>query len=124
MNLAKWSAFILRVVVVGLMIFQLMTRNPISQADSGLVFLISVVLFMLTFGFLGRVAAFLGLMILGSIQMTTSLGLLQFFLGMGFTGLLILGTGPFSLWAPEDRLIFRRIGEKPEPTPGKVKIET
>jgi len=105
------------------LIVQLIRSNPISQADRTLAFLISLVLFMLTFGLLGRVAAFLGLMILGTIQMTTNLEYLQFLLGMGFTGLLILGTGPFSLWAPEDRLIFRRIGEKPEPTPGEVTIE-
>lgn len=123
MNMAKWSAFFLRVVVVGLLIVELIRSNPLSQADRALAFLISLVLFMLAFGLLGRVAAFLGLMILGTIQMTTSLEFTQFLLGMGFTGLLILGTGPFSLWAPEDRLIFRRIGEKPEPTPGEVRIE-
>jgi CDP-diacylglycerol--glycerol-3-phosphate 3-phosphatidyltransferase len=124
LNLAKWSAFTLRVVVVGLMIFQFMARNLISLADRTLVFLFLAVLFMLTFGLLGRVAAFLGLMILGTIQMRTSLEFTQFLLGMGFTGLLILGTGPFSLWAPEDLIIFRRIGEEPEPSPGKVNIET
>jgi len=124
LNLAKWSAFGLRVAAVGLIIFQLMAGNSLSQADKSLIFWMSVVLIMLTFGLLGRVAAFLGLMILGRYQMTTSLEAAQLSLGLVFTGLLILGTGPYSLYAPEDRLIFQRIGEDPGVTPDEASNET
>ncbi len=110
-RLARWSAFGLRLLAIGLfMIISLDSPSP-SQVSNGLRLAAWIVFCLLTLGVMGRVAAFLGLMILGIHQIVYDLNLPQLLLGMVLTGLLILGTGPFSLWAPEDRLVLRRIGE-------------
>jgi CDP-diacylglycerol--glycerol-3-phosphate 3-phosphatidyltransferase len=72
-------------------------------------------------GAAGRAAALFALILTGLEQLT-----LGFSLGLGLQvaaliAVLYLGTGPVSIWTPEDFLIYRRAGEKiappkPEPT--------
>jgi hypothetical protein len=73
----------------------------------------AAVVLMLLFGAAGRVTAIVGLLVLGINQIFASLTLGQFLLVTAYTAILFLGTGAYSLWTPEDRLIYRRAGEAP-----------
>jgi CDP-diacylglycerol--glycerol-3-phosphate 3-phosphatidyltransferase len=81
-----------------------------SQAGVGLSFAL---------GGLGRSAAILGVILLGFQQMSLPLSVSQYLLAFVYVGLLILGTGSYSLWKPEDSLLFRRAGERSLPGAGK-----
>lgn len=63
-------------------------------------------------GVMGRVAAVVGLVSLGIHQFFQPLSAMQMILIWVYGGLIYLGTGAFSLWKPEDFLIYRRAGEK------------
>jgi CDP-diacylglycerol---glycerol-3-phosphate 3-phosphatidyltransferase len=69
-----------------------------------------LVLFFLVFGVAGRVAAIAGLLLLGIHQFYTGLNLAQYLLIFIYTAILYLGTGKYSLWKPEDQLIFNQVG--------------
>jgi CDP-diacylglycerol--glycerol-3-phosphate 3-phosphatidyltransferase len=70
------------------------------------------VILAVTFGFAGRIAAVVGLLILGIHQNQTPLTLAQYLMVVDYAAIVFLGTGPYSAWKPEDVLIYRRIGEK------------
>lgn len=65
-----------------------------------------------TFGFAARIAAVIGLLILGIHQNQASLTLAQYLMVVDYVAIVLLGSGPYSVWKPEDVLIYRRIGEK------------
>ena len=69
---------------------------------------------LLIFGILGRFAAGLGLVSLGVRQIFLPLTPPELALIVTYTGVLLLGTGKGSLWAPEDKIVYRRIGEASE----------
>jgi CDP-diacylglycerol--glycerol-3-phosphate 3-phosphatidyltransferase len=73
-----------------------------------------LVLVFLLLGASGRISAIAGLVLLGLQQMSANLTPTQIALIMLYTAILYLGTGPLSLWKPEDRWIYRRAGERPE----------
>jgi CDP-diacylglycerol--glycerol-3-phosphate 3-phosphatidyltransferase len=73
-----------------------------------------IVTCMLVFGISGRVAAIAGLLLLGVQQIHTGLHLAQFFLIFLYIAILYLGTGKYSLWQPEDHLIFKQAGRPRE----------
>jgi hypothetical protein len=70
------------------------------------------VLSLVALGVSGRIAAIGGLLLLGAQQALGGLSSLQILLIIGYTGVLFAGTGPFSLWAPEEWLIRHRAGER------------
>jgi CDP-diacylglycerol--glycerol-3-phosphate 3-phosphatidyltransferase len=72
-----------------------------------------VVLFIL-FGASGRAAAVLGLSLAAIDQAIAGPTLTQTILMAAYAAILFAGTGPLSLWTPEDKLIFRRLGESRE----------
>jgi CDP-diacylglycerol---glycerol-3-phosphate 3-phosphatidyltransferase len=97
---------------------QLAPRLP--QSQTGFLLLIalqSVVLVTLALGVSGRVAAIVGLCLLGIQQLFASLTPAQIALALLYTAILYLGTGALSLWKPEDQLIFSRVGERPGESP-------
>jgi len=59
----------------------------------------------------GRITAIIGLFLLGIQQMSAGLTALHISLIILYTAILYLGTGPLSIWKPEDRWIYRRAGE-------------
>jgi len=63
-------------------------------------------------GFAGRVAAVIGLVILGIFQNIEALTIIQYLMAATYTAILFLGTGPYSLWKPEEYLIHHHIGER------------
>lgn len=68
--------------------------------------LVSIVL-----GVAGRLAALLILFGIGLFQSYAVIGWMEVTLLVGATMLMYLGTGPYSLWSPEERIIAKRIGE-------------
>jgi CDP-diacylglycerol--glycerol-3-phosphate 3-phosphatidyltransferase len=87
---------------------------PPTAFQAALLLLEGVVLGLILFGAAGRVAAIAGLLLLGAHQLYASLSPAQIALAGVYTALLYLGTGARSLWTPEDRLIYKRLGEKLE----------
>jgi CDP-diacylglycerol--glycerol-3-phosphate 3-phosphatidyltransferase len=79
-----------------------------------LLLLEGAVLGFILFGAAGRTAAIAGLLLLGAHQIYASLSPAQIALAGVYIALLYLGTGARSLWTPEDRLIYKRLGEKIE----------
>ena len=62
-------------------------------------------------GAIGRVTAVVGLLLLGVNQVFAGLTTSQILLLIAYTAILFTGTGVFSLWTPENRIISRRAGE-------------
>lgn len=74
----------------------------------------SLVVLLILLGVSGRAAAILGLSLAAINQAIAGLTLTQTLLMAAYALILFTGTGPFSLWTPEDRLIYRRFGETRE----------
>jgi CDP-diacylglycerol--glycerol-3-phosphate 3-phosphatidyltransferase len=66
---------------------------------------------LLALGAAGRIAALAVLFSKGLLLHFASLTYADLFLILCSAGLFFLGTGAYSLWKPEDRLIYRRLGE-------------
>jgi hypothetical protein len=74
----------------------------------------ALVVLLILLGASGRAAAVLGLS-LAAINLAIAGPILtQIVLMVAYTAILFAGTGPLSLWTPEDRLIFRPLGESGE----------
>jgi CDP-diacylglycerol---glycerol-3-phosphate 3-phosphatidyltransferase len=69
-----------------------------------------MVLFFLVLGAAGRVAAIAGLLLLGIHQIHVDLNFTQYLLIFVYVAILYVGTGKYSLWKPEERLIFNQAG--------------
>ena len=122
----EWMPLIFRAGVPLLLIWQYsyilaQTNKPIyfqvsnaaaASLITGSVFLIFdiVVPLCLLIGAAGRISAITGLIILGFHQIYSPLTPIQISLLWVYGILLYLGTGLFSVWKPEDRLIYRRAG--------------
>ncbi len=117
----KWLPVGLRAAAVILLVGQItggLLRNPGQVPDIAtpvtFAFMLAqaAVMIMLALGVSSRFTAILGLSLLGIQQMTVSLSPVQVMLVILYTAILYLGSGAFSLWKPEERLIYRRAGEK------------
>jgi CDP-diacylglycerol--glycerol-3-phosphate 3-phosphatidyltransferase len=86
------------------------TKPPIIWL--GLVMLLNVVsLFLIAFGAGGRIASLFLLFGIGIYQKFFDLYSLEVLLIAGAGALFYLGSGPYSLWKPERKIITRRLGE-------------
>jgi CDP-diacylglycerol--glycerol-3-phosphate 3-phosphatidyltransferase len=65
----------------------------------------------LVLGIAGRITAIISLVLLGIQQASAPLAPLQLGLILLYANLLFLGTGAFSLWPVENRLIYHRVGD-------------
>ena len=107
-RLLHWLPLALRALAILLLAGQAISRSIHLPGVLEL-----AVLALLALGAAGRAGAILGLLLLGFQQSLAPLTAAQLTLLVIYTALLYLGTGPFSLWTPEDRLIYRRLGEAP-----------
>ena len=92
--------------------FGFLLPTILTQNRSPLLWLEAGVGLCLILGIAGRVMAIVALVILSFYQNTAPLDTLQLGLIVLYTNLLFLGTGLFSLWPIEDRLIFHRVGDR------------
>jgi len=86
-------------------------RSISAQMQIFLLLEILVVCLIFT-GTAGRVASILGMLLIGFYQMYGSLHISHMILVPAYALILFMGTGPYSLWKPEDALIFRHVGER------------
>jgi CDP-diacylglycerol--glycerol-3-phosphate 3-phosphatidyltransferase len=76
-----------------------------------LLLIIGISTLMIALGAAGRIAALIILFGVGMYVNYYGLSISESLLVVGMGALLYLGTGPYSLWNPEHRLISRRLGE-------------
>jgi hypothetical protein len=62
-------------------------------------------------GVAGRIAALLVLFALGIHLEFSQLAWIEYLLVLTAVGLFYLGSGPYSLWKPEHKVIIQRLGE-------------
>lgn len=98
----------LRAAAAGLVAVQLASRGRLDVLAAAAL----LVAALLSLGAAGRVAAIGGLLLAGLFQAESGWGAVLAVQVAVFTALLVLGSGPFSLWRPEENLIYRRAGEK------------
>jgi CDP-diacylglycerol--glycerol-3-phosphate 3-phosphatidyltransferase len=120
-TITRWSPVLLRFAVV-LLLSARISEQYVSLS-TGEIFLSQPALGLIGFGLFGMVLLSLGAAgRLGALAVLFSAGFHQRLAGLdsvdllliaGGTGLFFLGTGPLSLWKPEDRLIRKRLGENP-----------
>ena len=70
----------------------------------------AVLLLLFFFGIAGRVASIALLVLLGYYQAVTTLATAHYVLAAAAILIFFLGTGPRSMWSPENRLIYRQAG--------------
>ncbi len=92
--------------------FVFLLPDILSQNRSPILWLEVGVVLCLILGVAGRAMAIVALVILNFYQNAAPLDTLQLGLIVLYTNLLFLGTGIFSLWPVEDRLIFHRVGDR------------
>jgi hypothetical protein len=110
-----WLPLLLRAGVVSLgaaLIFpDLVIIDQLPTSQAALVIADLAVIILLAAGVTTRTTAIAGLILLGFHQFFASLSLAQIILAGGYAAILFLGGGPFSLWAPEEYLVYHRAGE-------------
>ncbi len=122
---SQWLPLALRLLVVILLLWELRRLLVIGSEASldiqtyltSTEFLILtlaqvLVLLAISLGVGGRIAAVIGLCSVGFQQMFASLTPVQILLVILYISILYIGTGLFSLWKPEERLIMHRAGER------------
>lgn len=126
----KWLPLVVRITLVVLLISWMVINVPgiLNQWGSlpsnintylpypgfflGLMlFLIASGLVFLILGVAGRLAALLILFGMGLFQTFAGLGWMEVIVLVEATLSMYLGTGPYSLWAPEEKILAKRIGE-------------
>ncbi len=125
--LTRWLPVLLRLLIAGFAAGPLSQRfinysyqvvfyaeRGLPAAETSVILLglleaLAVVLLLLGAG--GRAAAILALLLLGINQTLAGPTGGQVVLIVAYTAILFMGTGAFSLWTPENRLIYRRAGE-------------
>jgi len=90
--------------------FTAIQANPLALVLFGLLGVLSVL--MLALGILPRVASVMALVGLGLAQLLAPLTPMQIGLGVTYILILYVGSGAFSLWAPEDYLLQHAIGQR------------
>jgi CDP-diacylglycerol--glycerol-3-phosphate 3-phosphatidyltransferase len=99
-------------IPVGLRLAVLICALPTWLNGQGFLWVEWIVFLLLLIGAAGRAASIAGLVALGFTQFTGSLTNPQLVQSFLYAFILLLGTGVFSVWTPEDRLVFKKIGEK------------
>ena len=116
--ISHWLPLTLRFIVIILGISLLIPRfSNLGQLEPNILALAIADLVVILFLFLGvmsRTVAIAGLLLLGFHQIFVSLSLVQIFMAAVYSGILFLGGGPFSLWAPEEYLVHHRAGKPKE----------
>jgi len=106
-----WYVPMLLRFVLLVWLFISLVSAPLTQSRSLLGWIEIITALCVILGIAGRVMAIVALVILGLYQLSGSLDVVQLGLISVYANLLFLGTGVFSLWPVEDRLIYHRLGD-------------
>jgi len=114
--LLYWLPLALRLTILALSLvdlFQWIESAPESNlAPLALVSFNLLVVATIVLGVAPRITSILGLCLLGLFQTYTSLTSVQIALAIAYTAILYLGSGAYSLWKPEESLIYKQAGEQ------------
>ncbi len=112
---ASIKNFILHYFPVGLRLGVLFCAVPalLSPRQNLILSIGWIMLVLVIVGAAGRAASIGGLIVLGLQQIAAPLSPSQMVLGILYSIILLLGTGVFSFWKPEELLIYKKIGEHP-----------
>ncbi len=123
--LFRGSIFSLRIITVGLLAWTIAEKLRIAVGQTGVlpgtgsalnwawfIILEGFLFLLLVTGSAGRLAALAVLLLQGIYQLAAPLSVQQLLLILASAAVFFLGTGPISLWTPEDRLIYRRAGAR------------
>lgn len=91
--------------------FDVSDSTILTQWSGWLLLIVGIGTMMIAVGAAGRIAALIVLFGVGMYINNFGLNLTEALLVVGASGLLYLGTGPYSLWNPEQKLIAQRLGE-------------
>jgi CDP-diacylglycerol--glycerol-3-phosphate 3-phosphatidyltransferase len=123
---SRWLPLVLRISLVILLIawiqenmFGLFPSQRLSAADLnpqiqwiGITLLLMFSgMILIAIGVAGRIAAIIVLFAIGIYLEYFGLHLIEVLLVVGAVGLIYIGTGPYSLWIPERKIITKRLGE-------------
>ncbi len=112
--LNQWASLSIRLAVsttIVLLISQSIGNLSNLSSPMALMILVNLLVAVtIAFGIAGRLFAVIGLCMLGFAQMYTPLTTVQILLAAGYVALIYLGTGAYSLWKPEDRVLFYHRG--------------
>jgi CDP-diacylglycerol--glycerol-3-phosphate 3-phosphatidyltransferase len=113
--LLHWLPLALRLAILALILIGLFQWIEIAsksnRAPLTLVVFNLVIVVMIVLGVAPRITSILGLCLLGLFQAYTSLTSVQITLAIAYTAILYLGGGAYSLWKPEEFLVYKRAGE-------------
>lgn len=114
-KIAYWVPLTLRLTSLVLGILILISSSSTIYGSKSTAIFLSLLEFIaalfIFFGIAGRIAAIAGLVLLGFIQVESGLSPYHYSLLIVYTAIIYLGTGPFSIWTPEDRVIYQRLGD-------------
>jgi len=113
--LRSWLPLVLRIGVVTLLAVILTRELRTPAPHTGVLLVGFIALVLVGLGVLGRIAALAAMLMCGFILREAPLNGLYWALLMVGTGMFLTGTGRYSLWKPEDWLIFHRAGEANRP---------
>lgn len=113
--ITKWFPLLIRVTLPILYLtFHFLEKSALNNTSEDLNLITwfdLAVIFLIFAGMAGRFMGILGLFLLGFHQISGPLSYVQLLLLAGYIAIVYLGTGYYSLWTPEDKLIKRRLGE-------------
>lgn len=114
-KIAYWVPLTLRLTSLVLGILILISSSSTIYGSKSTAIFLSLLEFIaalfIFFGIAGRIAAIAGLVLLGFIQVESGLSPYHYSLLIVYTAIIYLGTGPFSIWTPEDQVINQRLGD-------------
>jgi CDP-diacylglycerol--glycerol-3-phosphate 3-phosphatidyltransferase len=116
LEVKKWLPVLIRITLPIIYLLNVLQKSkgfsPAFVTLNMVVWFELAVIFFISAGIAGRFMGILGLILLGFQQMSSPLSSIQFLLLTGYVAVIYLGTGVYSLWAPEGNLINRRLGER------------
>ena len=110
-GLRIWLPSVLRIGVVVLLGLILVREMRAAAPHIAVLLVGSISLVLVALGAIGRIAALGAMLMCGFILREAPLNGLYWALLLVGTGVMLTGTGRYSLWKPEDWLIFHRAGE-------------
>lgn len=118
-KLAAWFPTVLRLLtaflfaywLIGTAISKTIYSDTSTFWKGAIIFLSSSGVLFLTLGAAGRLAALCLLFAVGLFQEIQGVALIEMILIIAGSALLFIGSGPYSLWTPENTLIEKRLGE-------------
>ncbi len=114
-NLRAWLPLFFRGLTVVLLLGMLWNQVQADRVDTGLALAAAVGLLLIGAGAAGRLAA-LGVMLMcGFVLRHDAQNWLYWAALLAGTGVMLAGTGRYSLWKPEEWLIYHRPGESRQP---------